>query len=396
MDKPASLPRHEPGRLEPFLAISLALHALVGLLWPSGWEAPRVHLSMAQGGVVQVIPVPLPPTSPPVGAVARQGPARAVVALREGGSFVDRPAGSGERAPAPGAPTREAVPPRRSPSGALQKGPTSVQGAARAQGVSEGGPAASAAAAKPPAKDQPGEPAAESSPGPPPREKRLTSPKGPVAMAAAPEPAAGEGGGPGRAPGAGQGPGRVPGQGATAGSGPASDARAAGAGEEVGAGTGSASTQAAFGPGPGAVAGPGPGGGHGPGEGSSGPRVPEPVPASAVWPQGELQPPSYPKDAVNRQLEGRVVLRLTVGADGRVQQAEVLESSGRPDIDGVARLWAQRQLLRPSPTGAGYRLALELVFSVLRDAQGRVEPTVAVRPLGQLEFLGAPQPSSNV
>jgi len=49
--------------------------------------------------------------------------------------------------------------------------------------------------------------------------------------------------------------------------------------------------------------------------------------------------PPYPPIARRIGAEGKVALRLTVTAEGRVNEAEVLTSSGRDDLDQTARAW---------------------------------------------------------
>lgn len=311
------MPRREPGRLEPFLAVSLALHALVALFVPRWWEFPRIRLSMAQGGVVQVLAVPLPPQASGQPASAGGGPGRAPAAVRS----------QGAREPAP---VRVVAPrPRPAPRPGQEPAPASGQ----------------------PARDQ--RPAASAPPARRPEDGRLTSQRSPLTVAASSA---------------------VPSEKGTPTDGGSAQAGAAGAGPH-----GGGEDQAS----------------GGSGEAGSEPAGPAPVPAASVLPGGGLPSPSYPKDALSRRLEGRVVLRLTVGPDGRVQQAEVLESSGWRDFDAVASQFARRLTFRPATTGGAYRLAMEFVFTLHRDAQDRVEPSVEVRPLGNLEFLPPQQASSS-
>lgn len=49
--------------------------------------------------------------------------------------------------------------------------------------------------------------------------------------------------------------------------------------------------------------------------------------------------PPYPTIARRLGLEGRVMLRLTILADGKVSKAEVVTSSGRRDFDEAAQSW---------------------------------------------------------
>jgi len=48
------------------------------------------------------------------------------------------------------------------------------------------------------------------------------------------------------------------------------------------------------------------------------------------------RPPDYPLEALRRGLEGTVLLRVHVAADGRVAKVEVLDSSGHPILDAAA------------------------------------------------------------
>ncbi len=49
--------------------------------------------------------------------------------------------------------------------------------------------------------------------------------------------------------------------------------------------------------------------------------------------------PPYPPIARRLGVEGKVTLRLTVNAEGRVSEAEVVTSSGRDDLDQTAQQW---------------------------------------------------------
>ena len=62
------------------------------------------------------------------------------------------------------------------------------------------------------------------------------------------------------------------------------------------------------------------------------------------------RPPVYPPEAYRRALEGMVLLRVHIAADGRVTAVEVVETSGYPVLDGAAinavRTWRARPALR--------------------------------------------------
>ena len=49
--------------------------------------------------------------------------------------------------------------------------------------------------------------------------------------------------------------------------------------------------------------------------------------------------PPYPPVARRIGAEGQVTLRLTVSAEGRVTQAEIVTSSGRDELDQTAQQW---------------------------------------------------------
>lgn len=63
--------------------------------------------------------------------------------------------------------------------------------------------------------------------------------------------------------------------------------------------------------------------------------------------------PVYPPLARRRGLEGRVVLRVAVAADGAVQEVTVLRGSGHAMLDEAAREAVSRWRFRPATTGAG-------------------------------------------
>ena len=46
--------------------------------------------------------------------------------------------------------------------------------------------------------------------------------------------------------------------------------------------------------------------------------------------------PSYPKNAMNEGVEGRVEIQVLVSAAGQLEQVIVVESSGDPRLDKVA------------------------------------------------------------
>lgn len=57
----------------------------------------------------------------------------------------------------------------------------------------------------------------------------------------------------------------------------------------------------------------------------------------AARPAAGNPPPTYPRSARRRGLQGRLVLRVSIGADGAAGEIEVIESSGHPVLDASAR-----------------------------------------------------------
>ena len=58
--------------------------------------------------------------------------------------------------------------------------------------------------------------------------------------------------------------------------------------------------------------------------------------------------PEYPLDAARRHETGRVQLALHVDAQGRVVEAEIVQSSGSPSLDQAARRQLQTWHFRPA------------------------------------------------
>lgn len=78
----------------------------------------------------------------------------------------------------------------------------------------------------------------------------------------------------------------------------------------------------------------------------------EPFVAPRIDARRGLTQPEYPPAAIRQGWEGRVLLRLTVGIDGRVLAAEVLKGSGFPVLDQAAVSTALREWrLQPARRG---------------------------------------------
>lgn len=99
--------------------------------------------------------------------------------------------------------------------------------------------------------------------------------------------------------------------------------------------------------------------GQGLGEGSDGPGSGLAARGATRAPSllGALDPPPYPAGARTRGWQGRVILLVHVDARGRVEEVEVLESSGRTSLDDAAcegaRAWRFAPALRDGEAVAG-------------------------------------------
>lgn len=81
--------------------------------------------------------------------------------------------------------------------------------------------------------------------------------------------------------------------------------------------------------------------------------------------------PPYPPVARRLGVEGKVMLRLTVSAEGKVTAADVVTSSGRDDMDQAASQWikanwAYRPALNDGVPTIGQTLAT-IVFSLVNE-----------------------------
>ena len=79
-------------------------------------------------------------------------------------------------------------------------------------------------------------------------------------------------------------------------------------------------------------------------------------------------PPIYPREAERRQLQGTVVLRVHIGADGRATQVEVIESSGHTVLDDAARarlmIWRYRPGRRQDGSAAADIIEIGINFQL--------------------------------
>lgn len=74
----------------------------------------------------------------------------------------------------------------------------------------------------------------------------------------------------------------------------------------------------------------------------------------------------YPRAARLRRMEGQVIVRLSILADGRIAAATVATSSGHPVLDSAAFDTVRRANPLPAPDGGPVELLVPIVF-VLRD-----------------------------
>lgn len=122
----------EPGRLEPFIGVSLVLHALLLALVSRALLQPRPLALMGEGAVVQVIPVPAAPQ-----------PAVTPTATRP-----SAPGGSGQATPRPARPAAATVVADTPRPATREKGPTAEAASGKAPQASRP-PGAAAPAPRP-------------------------------------------------------------------------------------------------------------------------------------------------------------------------------------------------------------------------------------------------------
>jgi TonB family protein len=81
--------------------------------------------------------------------------------------------------------------------------------------------------------------------------------------------------------------------------------------------------------------------------------------------------PPYPPIARRIGAEGKVTLRLTVTAEGRVSEAEVVTSSGRGDLDQTAQQWILAHWTYKPASANGVPVASKtlatVVFSLINE-----------------------------
>ena len=133
---------------------------------------------------------------------------------------------------------------------------------------------------------------------------------------------------------------------------PAGAKKGSGGGHGTGHGTGSGS---GVGPGSGSGSGGGHGAGHGTGVGDGAgpgiarnPKVPPRVASTAA--------PVYPQALRDAGIGGRVAVRGVIGIDGRVENAEVVRSSGNSTLDNNALSAFYKWRFSPAKNDAGQKV----------------------------------------
>ncbi len=94
---------------------------------------------------------------------------------------------------------------------------------------------------------------------------------------------------------------------------------------------------------------------------ASRPAIPD---RAAVSIAGTHTTPPYPPIARRIGAEGRVTLRLTVTAEGRVAQADIVTSSGRDDLDQTAQEWIVAHWIYKPASANGVPVASKALATV--------------------------------
>jgi protein TonB len=72
----------------------------------------------------------------------------------------------------------------------------------------------------------------------------------------------------------------------------------------------------------------------------------------------------YPEDALRRGQTGRVIVHLSIGADGKLESEELLQSSGYPALDRSALDMLARAVPLTEIPAALHNIAFEMAFIV--------------------------------
>lgn len=74
--------------------------------------------------------------------------------------------------------------------------------------------------------------------------------------------------------------------------------------------------------------------------------------------KGSRVQPDYPRSAIRKGLEGVVVVRVTVGPNGRVSSCQISQSSGHAILDRSAVDAARRHRFSPAQNGLGQAVSV--------------------------------------
>ncbi len=137
-------------------------------------------------------------------------------------------------------------------------------------------------------------------------------------------------------------------------------------------GTGTGGTGGGIGGGHGTGIGPGIGdgtGGGGNGGGTASETGGDAGESDAVRPKEpphllRASSPDYPPSLRKKNVEGAVVVRLIVGADGSVEMAELVESSGYDEMDMAAMGAAQEYIFEPAENAKGDPVRCAIVTTI--------------------------------
>ena len=84
----------------------------------------------------------------------------------------------------------------------------------------------------------------------------------------------------------------------------------------------------------------------------------------AASPAASNPVPPYPPDALAGGIEGLVLLRVRIGADGAVEEAAVHQSSGTPSLDESALSTVRRQWRFQPATRCGLAVSYEAILPI--------------------------------
>jgi protein TonB len=90
------------------------------------------------------------------------------------------------------------------------------------------------------------------------------------------------------------------------------------------------------------------------------PAPPQDIAPSENISYRKLRPPKYPPQAIRRHIEGDVVLKVLVGADGKPEEITVEKSSGERLLDQAAiaavKTWMFNPGMKNGQPSRGYAL----------------------------------------